>query len=195
MASESLKLYEAKSYTIQAVYEEGMNSQTGPNKSTIKYQFPARGAMPPVTVYWHDGGILPPRPEDVPEDQQLGDGNNGSLYFGTNGYLTAGEYGGKARLLPDERMADYTKPAPTIPRIPNENPYQNWLDGIRSGEPAASDFSYAGPLTEVANMGNVALHSGDKELEIDVVNLRVVNDANANTLLTKEYRAGWELPC
>ncbi len=191
----SLKLYEAKSYTIQAVYEEGMNSQTGPNKSTIKYQFPARGAMPPVTVYWHDGGILPPRPEDVPEDQQLGDGNNGSLYFGTNGYLTAGEYGGKARLLPDERMADYTKPAPTIPRIPNENPYQNWLDGIRSGVPAASDFSYAGPLTEVANMGNVALHSGDKELEIDVVNLRVVNDANANTLLTKEYRAGWELPC
>ena len=191
----SLKLYEAKSYKIQAMYEEGMNDQTGPVKSTIKYQFPARGTMPPVTVYWHDGAVLPPRPEGVPEDQKLGDGDNGSIYLGTDGYLTAGEYGGDARLLPDEKMADYTMPAPSIPRIKGGNPYRNWLDCIRSGEQPASNFSYSGPLTEVANMGNVALHSDGRELEIDVPNMRITNLPEANKLLTKEYRKGWELPC
>ncbi len=191
----SLKLYEAESYTVKMVSQEGMTELSPPLKSVIQYQFPARGAMPPVTVYWHDGGNQPERPESIPADQKLGDGDNGSLFIGTSGYLTAGEYGGEARLMPDEKMAEYTKPDPTIPRIPGENPYQNWLDCIRSGEQPASNFSYAGPLTEVANMGNVALHAAGKTLEIDVKQLRVVNDADANQLLTKEYRAGWELPC
>lgn len=191
----SLKLIEAKSYTVQVVEQEGMNPQTGPLSSIIRFEFPARGAMPPVTAYWYDGPNEPARPEGVPADQKLGDGNNGSMFIGTDGILTAGEYGGEPRLLPDEKMADYTKPDPIIPRIPRENPYRNWLDCIRSGEQPASNFSYAGPLTEVANMGNVALHSGDKKLEIDVENMRVANDPDANVLLTKEYRAGWELPC
>jgi len=191
----SLKLYEAESYKVQVIFEEGMNNQTAPNKSTIKYQFPARGDMPPVTVYWYDGGMQPKRPEAIPADQKLGDGDNGSLYIGTEGYLTAGEYGGDARLLPDEKMKDYTKPDKTIPRIPGENPYRHWLEGIRSGQKTVSDFSYAAALTEVANMGNVALHCGDKELEVDVVNMRITNVPEANQLLTKEYRKGWELPC
>ena len=50
-------------------------------------------------------------------------------------------------------------------------------------------------MTEVANMGNVALQAQGKKLEIDVKELKVVNDADANRLLTKEYRKGWELPC
>lgn len=190
----SLKLYEAKSYTVKVVYEEEMNSQTGPTKSTIKYKFPARGDMPPVTVCWYDGGMKPPRPEGIPADQKLGDGNNGSLYIGSDGYLTAGEYGGDARLLPDEKMADYKQPDETIPRVRGENPYRNWLEGIHEGKKSVSDFSYAGPLTEVANMGNVALHCGDKKLEVDVVNMRITNVPEANKFLTKEYRKGWELP-
>lgn len=82
-----------------------------------------------------------------------------------------------------------------MPRIPREDPYRNWLDCIRSGEQPASNFSYAGPLTEVANMGNVALHALGKKLEVDVKNMKITNDTEANTLLTKEYRTGWELPC
>lgn len=191
----SLKLFEAQSYTVQVMQQDGMNSQTGPNRSTIKYQFPARGDMPAVTVYWRDGGNMPPRPADVPENQKLGEDDNGSLFIGTQGYLTAGEYGGNARLLPDEKMTDYVKPDPTLPRIQNEDPYRHWLECIHNGQKSVSDFSYAGPLTEVANMGNVALHAGNKELHFDVESMRITNDADANQWLTKEYRKGWELPC
>ena len=189
----SLKLGAADHFTIEAIKQEGMTPLSPPLKSIIKYEFPARADMGPVDVYWYDGGLMPPRPAGVPEDQKLGDDKNGSLFIGTKGILTAGEYGGAARLLPDEVMKDYQKPPQTIPRVPGENPYRNWLDGIKTGEQPASNFSYAGPLTEVANLGNVALRAG-KKITYDVKQMRITNDASANTLLSKEYRKGWELP-
>ncbi|MBW7865000.1 MAG: Gfo/Idh/MocA family oxidoreductase [Candidatus Hydrogenedens sp.] len=191
----SLKLGDAATYSVQTVEQEGMSAQTGPNKSTIKYTFPARGDMGPVTVYWHDGGNKPPRPESVPEGQKIGDGNNGSLFIGSKGLLTAGEYGGDARLLPDEAMKDYTKPAQTLERVKQENPYRNWHDCIRSGKQCASNFDYAGPLTEVANFGNIALHANGEEVVFDVASMKITNKPELNVLLTKEYRKGWELPC
>ena len=190
----SLKLIEAKTFTVQCIKQEGMNEQTGPLKSTIKFEFPARGDMGPVDVYWYDGGLQPKRPEGVPEGQKLGDGGNGSLFIGTEGIMTSGEYGGESRLLPDEKMAAYTRPAETIPRVKGQSPYRNWHDAIRTGKPAASNFDYAGPLTETANFGNIALHAGGKKLEWDVEKMVITNDQDANRLITKTYRQGWELP-
>jgi predicted dehydrogenase len=189
----SLKLIDAPSYSVEVVRQEGMNDQTAPLKSVIRFQFPARGDMGPVAVYWHDGGLQPDRHAGIPDDEKLGDGGNGSLYIGTDGYATAGEYGGDARLLPAERMKDYKRPPKTIPRIPGESPYRNWLDACKTGEAAVSNFDYASRLTEVANFGNVALHAG-RRLEWNVAEFRITNDPAANQLLTKEYRKGWELP-
>jgi predicted dehydrogenase len=76
----ALKLYEAPSYTVEVVQQTGLTQETFPNSSIIKYEFPARGDMDPVTVYWYDGGLLPKRPEGVPENEKLGDGENGSVY-------------------------------------------------------------------------------------------------------------------
>ncbi len=191
----ALKLYEAEDFTVQTVRQEGMTKQAPPRTSVIKYQFPQRGAMGPVAVYWYDGGEKPTYPESLPPGQKLGDGDNGSLFIGTDGFLTAGEYGGRSRLLPDTRMQDYKCPDPSIPRIPKGNPYQNWLDSIREGKKSASDFSYAGPLTITANMGNVALQAAGEALHFDARALRITNNEQANALLTKEYRKGWELPC
>ncbi len=46
------------------------------------------------------------------------------MFVGTNGYLTTGCYGGDSRLVPAAKMKDYKKPEPTIPRIPEENPFK-----------------------------------------------------------------------
>ena len=113
----ALYLGDAATFTAQTVSQEGMSAQTAPLKSVIKFTFPARADMQPVTGYWHDGGDKPPRPEGVPADEKLGDGDNGSLFIGTKGFITAGEYGGDARLLPAAVMKDYTKPPKTIERI------------------------------------------------------------------------------
>ena len=191
----SLKLGDAATFTAQTVSQEGMSAQTAPLKSVIKFTFPARADMQPVTVYWHDGGDKPPRPEGVPADEKLGDGDNGSLFIGTKGFITAGEYGGDARLLPAAAMKDYTKPPKTIERIPGQSPYKNWVDGMLTGKPCASNFDYAGPLTEVANFGNIALHANGEAVTYDVASMKITSNPALNTLLTKEYRKGWELPC
>jgi hypothetical protein len=206
----SLRLVEATDYTVEVIKMEGQNDETFPLLSTIKYSFPARGDLAPIDDYWYDGWRpdandpenekkrmynRPKRPKSVPDDQVLGDDNrNGSFLVGDDGIITMGEYGGNPRLMPDERMAEYTKPDPYIPRVPNENHYRDWLDAIHAGRKSGSDFSYAGPFTEMVNFGNLVVKSG-KKLHWDNVKGRVTNVKNPEAIVSKEYRKGWELPC
>ena len=187
----ALYLGNAPSYTVEVVQQERMTKQTPPKKSVIKYEFPERetpvGKMAAVTVYWYDGKLLPPRPAGIPEGETMGDGDNGSYFVGTKGVLSSGTYGGKSRLLPEAVMKDVKKPEQTIPRVPDENPFLSWIDACLTGGVAQSDFSYAGPLTEVANMGNVALLAGEK-IEFDVASMKITNVKSANKYLSKEYR-------
>jgi hypothetical protein len=44
-----------------------------PAKSVLRYDFPARGSMPPVKVFWHDGLKETPKIPGVPEGEFLGD--------------------------------------------------------------------------------------------------------------------------
>jgi hypothetical protein len=194
----ALKLDEAENYFVEIVKAEEKNDQTFPKAEIVKYSYPARGAMPPVEVYWYDGGNLPPRPQGVPDDQIVGDGEwndrtIGSYFVGDGGVITAGEYGGKARLLPDERMADYTMPPETIERVRANNHYGNWIDACKGGKAACSNFDYSGPFTEMVLMGVVALRAGER-IDWDVKAGKMRWPSNAMHLLTKEYRSGFELP-
>ena len=188
----SLKLAGAREFTVELVQEEGNSAQTGPNSSVIKYQIPERGGLCAVDLYWHDGGLLPKHPQGVPENQVLGDGGNGSLFIGNKGVITCGVNGGESRLLPDEKMQDYTRPEASIPRIPEEDHYKNWIAACKGGAPACSNFDYAGPLTEFANMGNVALRAG-KKLSWNSDELSAGDEA-ADKIVTKEHREGWSIP-
>ncbi|MBX7255820.1 MAG: Gfo/Idh/MocA family oxidoreductase [Candidatus Hydrogenedentes bacterium] len=202
----SLKLVEAPYYTVEVVWQKGRNKETFPISSTIKYSFPARGDMGPVDVYWYDGHWKdektgeeiynrPKRPAGIPENQVLGDENmNGSFLVGEKGVITQGEYGGNPRLMPDEKMKDYKKPDPYLPRIPGEDHAQNWIDACKGGEPSCSNFDYAGPFTEMVNFGNLVVKSG-KKLRWDNKKGVVTNVRNASEIVSKEYRKGWELPC
>ena len=67
----SLRLGPPKSVhaSSTAVYEE-----TLPLASTVHYEFPARGNLPPVTLHWYDGGLIaarPPELEDGPVETPL----------------------------------------------------------------------------------------------------------------------------
>ena len=88
-------------------------------------------------------------------------------------------------------MADYKKPDPVIERIPDENSYLHWINACKTGTQAVSHFDHAGPLTEMANMGNVALAANEK-IVFDVASMRITNSDSANKHLTKEYRKGFD---
>ncbi len=151
---------------------------TYPLASIVRYQFPARGDMPPLKLTWYDGGLKPARPEELDTPLDV----NGALYIGDKGKML-----GK-HLLPASKMRDYTAPARTLPRSIGH--YEEFIAACKGGEAGGSDFSIAGPLTEVVLLGNIALRTG-KKLDWDGPNLKITNVPEANAFLQREYREGW----
>jgi predicted dehydrogenase len=59
--------------SVECVMKEGTSDFQFPKKSLIRYDFPARGTMPPVKIFWHDGLTETPKVEGVPAGELLGD--------------------------------------------------------------------------------------------------------------------------
>jgi hypothetical protein len=59
--------------SVECIHKEGPSSFMFPRKSVIRYDFPARNTMPPVTVYWYDGMKETPKIPGVPDGELLGD--------------------------------------------------------------------------------------------------------------------------
>lgn len=165
---------------------EPHHRETGPKWSIIRYEFPARKGKPPVTLYWYDGGKLPPK--DLAEGIDVH--ANATLFIGEKGKIWY-PHGDEAVLLPREKFADYQPPQPTIPRAPKGH-HQEWIDAIKTGSKAWSNFEYAAALTEMVLLGNVALRVGHK-INYDARRMKVTNCAEAEKYIRREYRKGWSL--
>ncbi|MCH7520932.1 MAG: Gfo/Idh/MocA family oxidoreductase [Candidatus Marinimicrobia bacterium] len=169
-----------------------VNSETAPLASIVRYEFPARGTMPPVKFSWYDGGMMPPRPDDLEDGRHMGDRDGGVIFIGDKGKLMCGAYGKNPRLIPEPAMKAYTKPSKTIPRIETSHE-MDWVRACKGGEPASSNFDVSGPLTETVLMGNLAIRSLGNRLQWDGLNMQVTNVEEANQYVRREYRDGWSL--
>jgi predicted dehydrogenase len=167
-----------------------VNSETAPLASIIEYEFPARGTMPPVKLTWYDGDLRPTKPEELEPGRRMGSRNGGALFVGDKGKLVCGCYAKGPRLIPEAKMQAYERPPKTIPRV--EGHHQDWIQACKGGKPASSNFDYAGPLTEMILLGNLALRAGRK-LEWDGPNMKCTNWPAADQYVRREYRAGWTL--
>ena len=163
------------------------NKATYPMATTTYYDFPARGAMPAVKITWYDGGLLPPKPEDLGAEEF--DKGGGVLYIGSKGKLMHGTYAQNPRLL--GAAANAPKPPQTYKRIPTSHE-MNWIDAIRGRQETTSPFSYAAKLTEVMLLGVVALNAG-KKIQYDGANMKITNAPDAEQFLRRQYRSGWTL--
>lgn len=168
----------------------GVNAETAPKWSIIRYEFPKRGKMPPVTLTWYDGGKMPPRPAELEAERRMGDDDGGCLYVGTKGKIMTGTYGNGGRLIPESAMQAYKPPKKEIER-PVEH-HQNWIDSIKSGKPAVSNFEYASGLTELVLLGNLAVRA-QQPIEWDAENLKVKNLSAADPWIHGTYREGWKV--
>ena len=163
------------------------NDETYPKATSVRWEFPARGDLPPVTVTWNDGDRRPPLPEDFEPGRKLP--GQGGLYYGDKGTLLA-PHMGNPRLIPEEKMKGFEMPEPFLGR--GENHYQQWINACKGGPKPTADFDYSGPLSETILFGNVAARAG-KKLLWDGPNLKVTNAPEANEYLRREYRKGWTL--
>ncbi len=164
-----------------------------PASSVIRYQFPARGDMPPVKLTWWDGGMLPEQPEELAPGERLKlKDDGGTIFVGETGKIVCGTYSDDPSLLPFTKMATFERPPQTLPRVKGSHE-QNWIEACKGGPPATSNFDYAGPFTEAVVMGNLAVRFSGRKLLWDGPNMRVTNVEEANQYILPPYREGWTL--
>lgn len=162
------------------------NTESPPLAEVVTYTFPARDnlprlAMPEVKVTWWDGGLLPPRPDELPAGEVMGrDTNGGVLFIGSKGKLMCGCYGRDPFLLPLSRDEAYPRPLPSLRRIETSHE-MDWVRACKESPgnrtEASSYFGYSGPMNEMVVMGVVAVRLQDlkRELEWDGQSMRFTN--------------------
>lgn len=179
--------------TIQAEVKEYDFKTQGdafPKGDKIRFDFPAKGNRGPITLHWYSGMDRIPRPQDLDADEKAVD--TGAVVLGEKGTIMYGSHGaGGVRILPQSKMDTYKRPQKTIPRVRDH--YQDWLQAIRHGTKSGSDFSYGGPLTEIALLGVIAIKMAGRKLEWDSAAMKFTNSSEANEFINPPYRTGWTL--
>ncbi|HEX2972877.1 MAG TPA: Gfo/Idh/MocA family oxidoreductase, partial [Tepidisphaeraceae bacterium] len=179
--------------TIQAEaedYDPKRHADTFPRRTKVKYQFPAKGNRGPITMYWYSGYDTLPRPENLEPDRKVTD--IGAIVLGDKGSIMYGSHGaGGLRIFPETQMKAYKQPPKTLPRVKSH--HQDWVNAIRNGTRSGSDFSYGGPLTEIALLGIIATRMLGQELKWDGQSIRFTNNEQANRFVKPVFRAGWEI--
>jgi len=182
----------------------GFNGESYPKSSKIRFEFPAREGLAPVSFFWYDGGNKPSNDtaemvlnyiakqkdkEGNPRERKLP--GSGCLLIGDKGHIfSPDDYGAQFYLLPEKQFVDFKGPDQTIARSPGH--YKEWLDACKGGKPAFSNFDIAAYLTEIILLGCVALRAG-KKIEWDGPKMRSTNAPEVAAFVKREYRSGWKI--
>jgi predicted dehydrogenase len=178
--------------TIEALealdYDPGRQGETFAAGNVIRYHFPAKGERAAVTLTWYDGPRKPPRPPELEPDEKLPD--IGALVVGDRAKILYGSHGATAaRIIPDEGSERFKRSPQRYARSPGQQ--KEWIDACKTRTPAGSDFSYGGPLTELALLGVIAMRFKGQKLEWDSAGMRFTNCSDANAFLKPSFRKGW----
>ena len=164
-----------------------VNQISFPRSSIIHWEFPARGDMAPLSLFWYDGGMRPILPDLQFQARDL-QWFGGLIFIGDDGILIAGP---QPRLLPDSKMRDFVPPPETLPRPMPE--LDQWIQSCRGGAPTLANYEHIYAQTETVIIGNIALRHEGEKLMWDSEKAVFSHGNGANKLLTREYRPGWEL--
>ncbi len=182
------------------------NDYSFPTACTVRMRFAARGSRPGLDIFWYDGGIRPPVPEELmAENQELAD--EGMLYVGDSGKILGGFRSENPRLIPEAKMRTYRaahnipEPAPPPPRArdeqdnrPRVSPRDTaWIAAFKGGPATYGDFLLAGPISDAVNLAAISLRLGGRRLLWDAAAAKITNVPEANAFLTRDYRPGWQI--
>jgi len=161
----------------------GYHKATFPKTEIIRYDVPARAAMPPVRINWYNGGGRAPGPRGKIEEMMgrrldWGDAGEkrwqdhaGCLLVGAKGMLHSTGHNTSYTLLPKAKFEGFEKPEPMLPRSRGHE--REWVEACKGGRNVATQF--------------------EDKIEFDPVTMKVVNNPKADAALYREYREGWSL--
>lgn len=164
----------------------------------------------PIEV-WTEGPAFEPPTYSQPEGKERGDGicSNPKVFFRYAGDIVMelgnGPMGGaifigeKGKLTIDRSFCKSDPPElaeeAKEQRVPGltENHMRNWIDCVRSRQKPVADVEIGHRSATVCHLGNIARRLGRK-LRWDPVKEVFPDDAEANGLLDRPRRKGYELP-
>jgi predicted dehydrogenase len=168
----------------------GRCSETWPTWQVLRSNFPGTDLTTgdTIDVVWSDGGRYPPEElRALLETPEQAYPEQGALLIGEEGVLLH-PHGGEPVLYPSERFADHPRPA-LAPR----NHWHHWVEACLGKAHTEAGFDYAARLTAAILLGTIALRRPGERLEWDADAGRFSNSDEANALLRRQYRAGWEV--
>jgi hypothetical protein len=145
--------------------------------------------MPPVALHWYDGGLRPPKPPELEEDGEEMP-TEGLLFVGDDGKILGDFTGRRPRLIPKRKMQMFKAPPETLERPAEE--LDQWVRACRGGAPSDASFTAVAPFAETILLGNIALRV-PKKLRWKADEGHFVDAPEADALMAREYREGWEL--
>ena len=189
------------------------NDWSFPLACTVRFKYAARGSRPPVDLFFYDGGMRPPTPDELEEDNENMP-REGMMFVGDSGKILSGFQLQRPRIIPAAKMEAVEGPQPQEEASPYGQRGQRqqgemvgglpayfsrlmpgeaeFIEACRGGEPGPGNFLDATAISETANLFGVALRARRKIL-YDAEKMEITNVPEANAYLTREYREGWEL--
>jgi predicted dehydrogenase len=157
------------------------------NNAVIEYIFPATPFTVPgkIPITWYDGSKRPPA--DIISllgTVKLPD--QGSIIIGTDGIMVV-PHVGRPILLPDAKYVGFK-----FPDVGSANHWHEFIDAVAGKGTTSAGFDYSGPLTESILLGSVATRFPNQLLDWSAAKLRFTNVSQANQLVRRTYRKGWE---
>ena len=164
-----------------------------------RYDFAARGDMPPVTVWYCDTINRPPKEATADIEATYGTVPGlGAMLLGEKGTMYVGGWGGgnlmklkgegKMRGVCDHPAA---KPLPTTePRAPKQNHMLEWMEAAKGGPKTYHPLEIGAHSMEVMLPGIVALRMR-RPIDWDGANMKVPGAPEADKFIHTEYRRKW----
>ena len=152
------------------------------------YNFEKKGKQEPIKLTWYSGGLRPQFPDVMPSEVKLP--RRGTLFIGEKGViLNQGER--KPEIYPESLRQSYKPPKPTLAR--SKGHYRDWVDAIKGGPEASSNFSYGADLTELTLLGVLSLRLGGQKINWDSANMKAIGMPEADAIIREPVRKGWEM--
>ena len=162
----------------------GMQNET-------RFTFPAgKYTTDGFVLTWYDGGKMPDTsawPLEGADGTRMALPGQGSIFLGEKGAILL-PHVAMPTLLPVKDFA-----GATIEAAPNGNHYHLFVDACLGGAPTTCGFDYAGPLTETVLLGTLANRFPGDELRWQPAAMTIPNHDQADALLRRKYRQGFEV--
>lgn len=189
-ATWALNLHSPETVEVLPAGNRG-SSDIAPYGEIGYYKFKKEGKQPEVKLTWYSGGLRPSFPDVLPRDVSVA--SRGALFVGEKGIiLNSGGAGSAPVIYPESLRNSFNPPSPSIPRIDSQH-HREWIDAIKGGPAAMSNFDYASRLVEIVLLGVVSLRLGGQKIYWDSKNMKAIGCPEADEFIREPVREGWEM--